>query len=629
MRTSLAVLVALLIPHCLPAQAVVLETVATGFNKPVDLAHCGDGRLFVVQRGGRVKVLQPDGSVNSVFFLDIASQVNSVGNEQGLLGLAFHPQYAVNGYFYVYYCTGTGNGSTRLSRFSVSANPDAADPSSEVVLWELAQPYANHNGGDLDFGPDGYLYFAPGDGGLSNDPGDRAQDLSTGFGKVHRIDVDGALPFAIPPMNPFSGADGVDTLRTILARGLRNPFRFGFDALNGDLWIGDVGQATKEEVDRIPAGASGPFNFGWRCREGTITNANVSQANCGMAADYDEPVIDHDQADGWCAVIGGRVYRGTRYPSLYGRYIYSDYCHGQLYSLHHNGSNWVSDTLTSTGAFGIACIAEDAAGELYALNTETGAIMRIIDPAESVLLRPRAYLDGPFSSGTGLMNDGMRAAGLVPALEPYTNTLGYAMVAGGADEMTTAPVLAITGNNAVVDWVRVELRPAAVPALIAASAHGLLQRDGDVVAGDGVSPLVFHVAPGDYHVAVRHRNHLAVMTAAAFALSAIPIMVDLGSPSTPVFGTGARKSGGSVELMWAGNARADQVVRYVGALNDRDRILVRVGGNTPTNTVTGYHLEDVNLDGAVRYVGTNNDRDPILLNIGSAIPTGTLRQQLP
>ncbi|MBK9174918.1 MAG: PQQ-dependent sugar dehydrogenase [Flavobacteriales bacterium] len=628
MRYSFLCVLAWTINVPLHAQPTVeLETVVSGLTNPVDIAHCGDGRLFIVERAGVIKVLPPGGPLLATPFLDISGPVNSSGGEQGMLGLAFHPQFALNGLFYVYYCSGTGNGAVRVSRFGMSANPNVANAASEVVLWELSQPFSNHNGGDIAFGPDGYLYFAPGDGGSANDPGNRAQNMSLGYGKVHRINVDIGSPYSIPPNNPFATANNADTLRTIFASGLRNPFRFGFDALTGDLWIGDVGQSAREEVDRIAAGdLSGP-NFGWRCREGTIASPGVSPA-CNGA--FTEPVIDHDQSGGWCSVIGGRVYRGTRYPSLAGRYIYTDYCLGTIRSLRPNGGGgWISEPLTASGSFGLAAIVDDAVGELYTVNTSTGVIARIIDPAAVVRLSPKLVLEGPYDSGPGLMIDALRTAGLVPLTEPYTTALGYSKVAKGGGEVTTAAVLNVAGNNAVVDWVRVELRSTAQPTMIAASAQGLLQRDGDVMAADGVSPLIFRVGPGSYHVTVRHRNHLAVMTATGISLSATATALDLSAAATATYGTNARKDLGTIRALWAGNAQVDAQVRYMGDGNDRDPILVRIGGSVPTAMVTGYYPEDTNMDGAVRYVGEGNDRDPILVNIGGSVPTNFLVQQLP
>ena len=226
---------------------LVLESVATGFSQPVDIANAGDDRLFIVERAGRIRIIA-DGAVLPTPFLNISSQVNNSPNERGLLGLAFHPDYETNGYFYVNYTI--SNGDTRVSRFSVANDPNTADPGSEMVILEVDQPEWNHNGGCLKFGPDGYLYIGVGDGGGFNDnhgPIGNGQNTQTLLGKMLRIDVDNGTPYSIPASNPFVGNDNV--LDEIWAIGLRNPWRFSFDSETGDLWIGDVGQNIWEEID--------------------------------------------------------------------------------------------------------------------------------------------------------------------------------------------------------------------------------------------------------------------------------------------------------------------------------------------------------------------------------------------
>lgn len=346
----------------------------TGLTRIVDIVHCGDERTFLVLKAGRILIMNPDNTVNTTPFLNITTQVNSGGNEQGLLGLTFDPDYAQNGFFYVYYINGSGSGTSRVSRFSVSADPDVADATSEEILYTVAQPYTNHNGGDIDFGPDGYLYIGFGDGGSGGDPQNYAQNLNSPLGKLIRIDVSGSAGYTIPADNPFVGQSGV--LPEIFAVGLRNPWRWGFDRITGDLWIGDVGQNAAEEVDFWPAGdLTGP-NFGWRCYEGTNT---YNTAGCQPAASYVAPVAHHQQsAQGWCSVIGGRVYRGPTYWRLEGRYLYTDYCGGQIYSLVPNGSGGFTRTqVLATGTAGFSCIGENAAGEIFLGNDNNGRIYRL------------------------------------------------------------------------------------------------------------------------------------------------------------------------------------------------------------------------------------------------------------
>ncbi len=240
----------------------------------------------------------------------------------------------------------------------------------------------------------------------------------------------------------------------------------------------------------------------------------------------------------------------------------------------------------------------------------------------------QALLEGPYVSSAGLMHDSLRRKGVIPPVEPYTG-LGYVHANGGGGETTTSGVLAVTGNNAIVDWVVLELRSSTSPYIIVATKSALVQRDGDVVGVDGVSPVQFPMGAGSYRVAIRHRNHLGCMTGSAVALSSTTTTVDLRSAATGTYGTEARKTSGSVQLLWAGNAVRDISVTYTGSGNDRDPILVKVGSTTPNSTAAGYHLEDVNMDGLCKYTGSGNDRDPILVNVGSATPTNTRVQQLP
>lgn len=377
-----------LLGACLPAAAqsplaLELETFATGLAGIVDVAHAGDDRIFAVLQPGTIRIVQPDGTVLPTPFLNIQARVLDSGNEQGLLGLAFDPNYAVNGRFYVNYTAGTGAGTTRISRFTVTSDPNVADPDSEEILYSWPQPFSNHNGGDLEFGPDGMLYVAFGDGGSANDPQNNAQDLTDPLGDIIRIDVSGEQGYTVPEDNPFVGNSAA--LPEIWAWGLRNPWRIGFDAQNGDLWIGDVGQNAWEEVDYWPAGDNSGPNYGWRCREANVPTPNVSQTGCLAASEYVAPAvaINHN-AQGWCSVIGGRVYRGAEYYRMAGLYFYTDYCGGQYYSLRRNDAGaWVPQQVLASGQFGFTCIGENAALELFAGNENNGILYRLKDVCES------------------------------------------------------------------------------------------------------------------------------------------------------------------------------------------------------------------------------------------------------
>jgi glucose/arabinose dehydrogenase len=301
-------------------------------------------------------------------FLDINGEVNSNGTEQGLLGLAFHPHYAQNGSFFVYYID--TNGNSVVARFHVSANdPNAADPTSEVDIYHINQPYPNHNGGGLAFGPDGYLYIGSGDGGSEGDPNRTGQNLQTLLGKLLRINVDSGDTATIPPDNPFIGKGG---LPEIWAYGLRNPWRFSFDHLTGNLFIGDVGQDAWEEMDFVPAGTHGGMNFGWSFYEGMHPYQDTPPAN----AVFTWPVSEYSHADG-CAVTGGYVYRGTALPELQGIYFYGDYCSGNVWGLIETSlDKWQSRILFTTSAK-ITTFGVDEAGELYMTDYGTGRILRL------------------------------------------------------------------------------------------------------------------------------------------------------------------------------------------------------------------------------------------------------------
>jgi len=337
----------------------VEEVIASGFTRPLYLTHAGDGsqRLFVVEQEGRIWVVK-NGQVLPTPFLDLRGLVSYYG-EMGLLGLAFHPHYAHNGYFYVNY-TRKEDWVTVIARYTVSKNADKADPASALTLLTVAQPYNTHKGGQLTFSPrDGYLYAGLGDGGPQGDPDNRAQNKNILLGKILRLDVDSDLPYAIPPDNPYVGRAGADEIWAI---GLRNPWRFSFDRANGDLYIGDVGQNKWEEIDYQAAQTPGGINFGWRCREGTHSYKFAD--TCALAAITD-PIAEYDHSLG-IAVIGGYVYRGQRYPALVGTYFFADFGSGRIWSLQKTGPDaWTApqqilDTDLSISAFG-----EDEAGELY------------------------------------------------------------------------------------------------------------------------------------------------------------------------------------------------------------------------------------------------------------------------
>ena len=340
------------------AQTVAIQSFATGFTSPVEITHpANDARLFVVEQGGNIKILNPDGTVNATPFLTLTSATIASGGERGLLGLAFHPNYASNGYFYVDY-TRASDGATVIARYSVSANPNVADASSASILMTIAQPFANHNGGTVKFGSDGYLYIGMGDGGSGGDPGNRAQNINENLGKILRIDVDSASPYGIPPTNPFVGVAGNDEIWSI---GMRNPWKFSFNRLNGDLWVADVGQSLAEEINKIssPLPNTG-LNFGWRCYEGNLIYD--TSGTCPAYASTVAPITQYGHGSGRCSITGGYFYTGSMYPNFANKYFFADYCTAEIaYISGTDGTiTWALNPAGALTTFG-----EDKDGELY------------------------------------------------------------------------------------------------------------------------------------------------------------------------------------------------------------------------------------------------------------------------
>lgn len=372
-----------------PARALHSIKVAEALAKPVCVVSPpGDPRLFILEQRGWIRILE-SGEVLETPFLDITAQTQYDGTFQGILGLAFHPDYAVNGYFFVNY-TMTG-GDTRISRFRVSGDPNLADPSSEVVILTVPQPNTLHNGGYLAFGPsDGYLYIGMGDGGPEADPDQVAQDPSSLLGKLLRIDVDSGLPYAIPADNPFVGTPGYR--EEIWALGLREPWGMTFDRQTHDLWIADVGDADYEEINFQPASSSGGENYGWSLMEGL--HCFNPPTGCDEKT-LTLPIHEYSHSSG-CSVNGGYVYRGTAIPGLQGTYFYSDYCTKEIWSFRYDGSTMTELTnrsaeLAPTGGDTFSFLAgfgEDAAGELYIIdwhwNEKFGELYKISPSAADV-----------------------------------------------------------------------------------------------------------------------------------------------------------------------------------------------------------------------------------------------------
>ena len=377
--------------------SISLSLIENGFTRPVHITHAGDGsgRLFVVEQTGRIYILL-NGNKISTPFLDIHDRVQAQGGEQGLLSVAFPPGFGTTrDHFYVYYTR--SNGDNQVSRFRLGETPDVADPASEQLILLLPHPtYQNHNGGQLFFGPDGYLYIGVGDGGGGGDPFENAQNPGSLLGKLLRIDVEPDAPvvpsdspykaylplmarsdgpaYSIPPDNPFVGQPGYRP--EIWALGLRNPWRFSFDRNTDDLYIGDVGQSKWEEIDFQLASSGGGENYGWDNLEGLVCYEPASGCNTsGMTP----PVHVYPHGSTECSVTGGFVYRGSSFPTMQGIYFYGDYCSGKIWGLQRNLGNWENQLLNNGDQTQITSFGEDQSGELY-LTTLSGAVYQVVTP---------------------------------------------------------------------------------------------------------------------------------------------------------------------------------------------------------------------------------------------------------
>ena len=338
------------------ADAYEWKIIASGLDRPVDIqpANDGSGRLFIIEKYGVIRVYE-NGQLLEVPFLDITDRVDDSGNEMGLLGLAFHPDYEQNGFFYVNY-TGDG-GDTFISRFQVGTSDNS---NSEVLLLKIKQPYPNHNGGALAFGPDGYLYAGLGDGGLAGDPHKNGQKTTALLGKILRLDVNNGDAYRVPSDNPFGNE--------VWAYGLRNPWRISFDRATGDLYIGDVGQGDWEEIDYLPAGSQGGANFGWSIMEGNHGYDGSAQPDLLL------PAAEYSHNEGGCSVTGGYVYRGAM-TEWSGVYLYGDYCSGKIWGLILSKGQWQTQVMFEAGVT-ITTFGQDESGEIY-FASDNGSVYHL------------------------------------------------------------------------------------------------------------------------------------------------------------------------------------------------------------------------------------------------------------
>ncbi|MEQ1745791.1 MAG: PQQ-dependent sugar dehydrogenase [Saprospiraceae bacterium] len=453
MLKQLSCLPLLVFTAVLSAQPKIeLVSHATGFTRPVDIAHCGDSRLFVVEQRGYIWVLDSAGNRLPTPFLNIDPRVRSNGNEQGLLGLAFPPDFAQTGIFYLNYTRET-DGDTRVSRFSLlPGNANEADPNSEEILLEVNQPYTNHNGGCLKFGPDGYLYVSLGDGGSGGDPQNNGQTKKSLLGKILRLDVSGTSPglqYAIPSDNPF--VNDTTFSPEIWSWGLRNPWRFSFDRQTGDMWIGDVGQVAREEIDFEPAGAGGR-NYGWRCYEGT---SPYNTDGCQPSSAYTGPVFDYANPGLGRSVTGGFIYRGTQYADLQDFYLFADYVSGRWWATRQGPDGTFSTALIGQFAANqYSTYGEDRDGELYVAALAQGVIYKVKELCSAFQLSATVT---DASCPAGMLN-GIIDLNIVGGLAPYT----------------------LLWNNGQTDSLIIYLDPGSY-SVLATDARGCARRDTFVV----------------------------------------------------------------------------------------------------------------------------------------------------
>ena len=414
---------------------LTLTQVASGFTRVTTLSNAGDDRLFVCEKAGVIKFFRPYVGSTSTTFLNINSRVvniSSDSDERGLLGLAFDPNYAQNGRFYVNYINNSGN--TVIARYTVSSNdPNAGNVDSEQILLTITQPYSNHNGGCIAFGPDGYLYIGMGDGGSGGDPQNYSQNPNSLLGKMLRIDVSGNdAGYTIPSDNPFTSAnDPNNAIRDeIWAIGVRNPWRWSFDRVNGDMWIADVGQNQYEEVNVQPASSTGGENYGWRCYE---ANNTYTATGCLAQSNYTFPIYNYTHSSGGCSITGGYVYRGNLYNDVFGRYFYTDYCDGVIRGIIPNGNGGYTNQSHGTFTqFQYTTLGEDQFGEVY-IAQQNGVIARLTIAASL----PRAVItaSGPL---TVCLGDGLElSTGLNPLLSYSWEKDGIALL--GATSATLLP----------------------------------------------------------------------------------------------------------------------------------------------------------------------------------------------
>lgn len=458
--------------------------VVTGLSQPVFVTHAGDGsgRLFVLERAGRIRVINSAGSLLPTPFLDITSLVGSSGSEEGLLGLAFHPNYESNGLFFVAYTDTAGN--LVLARYSVSSDSNVANPASALTILTIPHPVnSNHNGGMLAFGSDGYLYWSTGDGGGGGDVPNNAQNINVLLGKILRLDINSGSPYAIPANNPFVGVSGARG--EIWSYGFRNPWRFSFDRATQDMYIGDVGEGNREEIDFEPSSSVGGLNYGWRVLEGSLCfNPSSGCDTSGKVF----PVAEYVNNSATCAVTGGYVYRGSQSTQMTGIYFYGDFCSGEIWGLQRQPSGtWTSDLIADT-SFLISSFGEDEAGELYLTDYSSGSVQKIVGP--NIPLPTPTSTTIPVGSLTPTAT-ATPTQSFTPLPQPTATPISGAAVTGQVLASKVVTVRLYDLNDTFVASVNADpdgtfrLEVAAGTYTIVATANGFLRMQGQITLSDG------------------------------------------------------------------------------------------------------------------------------------------------